>query len=208
LRNLLSDLTVFMNSAEDLDPLVRLAVGHYQFEAIHPFADGNGRTGRVLNLLHLVEYGLLDVPVLYLSRFILDNRQQYYKGLRSVTEDHAWQDWILFMIEGVRSAAQNTLAKVGEVLVSMNHAAELIRRENSRIYTKDLVEAVFTLPYCKAQFLIDARITAQRKTASRYLQELARIGVLRELRSGREKYFINDRLIDMMMGVEFSKLDT
>lgn len=194
IRDKLSNLEQFIHAQDDLDPLVKMAVMHYQFEAIHPFEDGNGRTGRILNLLYLVEQGLLDIPVLFLSRYIIANKVGYYEGLRGVTERHAWEPWILFMLQAVESTAQQTFAQVTRIRELMEQVREQVHQQAPSIYSKDLVEVIFRHPYTKIQFLVDAGI-AKRQTASSYLQTLASLGVLRPSKQGREMYYINDALL-------------
>ncbi|MDV7211334.1 Fic family protein [Azotobacter beijerinckii] len=194
IRDLLGNLEQFIHAEDDLDPLVKMAVLHYQFEAIHPFADGNGRTGRILNLLFLVEKGLLDIPVLFLSRYIIANRLDYYQGLRRVTEEQDWESWILFMLRAVESTAQQTFDQVTRILALMESVREQVQHEAPGIYSKDLVELIFRQPYTKIQFVVDLGL-AKRQTASSYLQTLAGLGLLREHKVGREKYYINDALL-------------
>lgn len=193
IRDKLANLDQFIHADDGLDPLVKMAVMHYQFEAIHPFPDGNGRTGRILNLLFLVEQQLLDIPVLFLSRYIITHRQDYYAGLRGVTEAQDWERWVLFMLKAVESTAQQTFEQVNRILALMEEVRERVQREAESIYSKDLVEAIFMQPYTKIAFLVEAGI-AKRQTASRYLQTLAAMGILREEQVGREKYYINDAL--------------
>ncbi|WP_341905103.1 Fic family protein [Polaromonas sp. YR568] len=194
IRDKLSNLEKFIHAQDDLDPLVKMAVMHYQFEAIHPFPDGNGRTGRILNLLYLVDQKLLDIPVMFLSRYIIANRPAYYEGLRGVTERQEWESWILYMLRAIESTAQQTYEQVSRIRDLMEQVRERVQRESPVVYSKDLVEAIFRHPYTKIQFLVDAGI-AKRQTASSYLQALAGLGVLRELKHGREKYYINDALL-------------
>jgi len=193
IRDKLSNLEKFIHADDDLDPLIKMAVMHYQFEAIHPFPDGNGRTGRILNLLYLVEKQLLDIPVLFLSRYIIANKADYYLGLRGVTERQDWESWVLYMLRAVESTAQQTFDQVTRILMLMEEVQIKVRAEAENIYSKDLIELIFRQPYTKIQFLVDAGI-AKRQTASRYLQTLAGLGVLREEQIGREKYYINDAL--------------
>lgn len=135
----------------DLDPLVRMAVAHYQFEAIHPFDDGNGRTGRILNLLYLIQRRLLDIPVLYLSRFIIQNKQDYYKGLLRVTETQDWEQWVLYMLGGIEETARWTTNRIHAIRDLFEETCERSRRElPSRVYSKELMELVFTQPYCRS----------------------------------------------------------
>lgn len=181
----------------EIDPLVRMAAGHYQFEAIHPFTDGNGRTGRVINLLYLVEQGLLDIPVLYLSRHILRNKADYYSGLQSITETGAWEPWLLYMLGGVTETARWTMNKIVAVRGLLEDTTERMRRDASAIYSRELAELVFVRPYCRIAHVVEAGL-AKRQTASVYLKELAAIGILREHKMGREKVFLNPAFIDLL----------
>jgi Fic family protein len=199
IRDKLSNLEKFIHADDDLDPLVKMAVMHYQFEAIHPFPDGNGRTGRILNLLFLVEKGLLDIPVMFLSRYIIAHRAAYYEGLRRVTEEQDWENWLLYMLRAVESTAQQTFDQVNRIRDLMEQVRERVQREAPGVYSKDLIEVIFKQPYTKIQFVVDAGI-AKRQTASGYLQTLAGLGVLRESKHGREKYYINDALLAELVG--------
>lgn len=181
----------------EVDPLVRMAAGHYQFEAIHPFTDGNGRTGRVINLLYLVEQGLLDIPVLYLSRHILRNKADYYSGLQSVTETGAWEPWLLYMLSGVTETARWTMNKILAVRGLLEETTERMQRDASQIYSRELAELVFVRPYCRITHVVEAGL-AKRQTASVYLKQLAAIGILREQKIGREKIFLNPAFIDLL----------
>jgi Fic family protein len=181
----------------DIDPLVRMAAGHYQFEAIHPFTDGNGRTGRVINLLYLVEQGLLDIPVLYLSRHILRNKADYYGGLQAITETGAWEPWLLYMLSGVTETARWTMNKVLAVRGLLEDTTERMRRDASQIYSRELAELVFVRPYCRITHVVEAGL-AKRQTASVYLKQLAAIGILREHQVGREKIFLNPAFIELL----------
>jgi len=198
LREKLSNLEHFIYAQEDVEPLIKLAVMHYQFEAIHPFADGNGRTGRILNILFLVEQGLLDMPVLFLSHYILENKNDYYDGLRSVTEEGQWEQWILYILKGIEITAKETSAQIDAILALMEMVKTVIREKAEKIYSKELLEMIFMHPYCKIKFLEQAGI-AKRQTASTYLQTLAEIGVLRSEKIGRENYYINDALLHILM---------
>lgn len=198
IREKLANLEQFIHAQDGLDPLVKMAVMHYQFEAIHPFEDGNGRTGRIVNLLYLVEQGLLDIPVLFLSRYIIANKPGYYEGLRGVTERQDWESWILYMLRAVESTAQQTFDQVTRIRLLMEQVREQVQQQAPGIYSKDLIEAIFQHPYTKIQFLVDANI-AKRQTASSYLQTLAGLGVLRSIKQGREMYYINDALFSELV---------
>lgn len=183
--------------AEEIDPLIRMAAGHYQFEAIHPFTDGNGRTGRIINLLYLIDQGLLEIPVLYLSRHILRNRADYYSGLQSITETGAWEPWLLYMLNGVTETARWTMNKILAIRALLEETTERMRRDAGQIYSRELAELVFVRPYCRIAHVVEAGL-AKRQTASVYLKALAAIGILREHKIGREKIFLNPAFIDLL----------
>jgi len=191
----------FMHDATDVDPLVRLAVQHYQFEAIHPFVDGNGRTGRILNILFLVEHGLLDSPILYLSRFIIQNKAAYYRLLKLVTHEQDWESWIMFILDGVEETCTWTTDKIKSIRELMEHTGEFVQERLPKTYTWELVEVLFKQPYCRIGNLVDAGI-AKRQTASVYLKQLCEIGVLREIKSGRETIFVHPKYIELLTGEE------
>lgn len=198
LREKLANWEKFIHAQETIDPLIRMAVAHYQFEAIHPFLDGNGRTGRVLNELMLIEQGLLDLPVLYLSRYIIRNRADYYRLLLAVTREAVWEEWILYVLRGVNQTATWTTEKIAALRALMSAAADHIRAELPKLYSHELVELVFMQPYCRIQNVVSAGI-AKRQTASVYLKSLVDIGVLREVEAGREKLFLHPKLLDLLL---------
>lgn len=197
LRDLLSNWEKFLHGADSIDPVIRMAVQHYQFEAIHPFIDGNGRTGRVLNLLFLVDRGLLDLPVLYLSRAILQRRSEYYRLLLRVTTEGEWEPWTLFMLGAVTETARWTTEKIAVVRELIDTTAAFVSKEAPTIYTRELVELLFEQPYCRIGNVVDAGL-AKRQTASVYLQRLAEIRVLVETKQGRDKIFLNPRLLAVL----------
>ena len=191
----------FMQHSTDIDPLVRLAVQHYQFEAIHPFADGNGRTGRILNILFLVQQGLLDTPILYLSRYIISHKAAYYRLLQNVTREQAWSQWIMFVLNGVEETCTWTTEKIKAIRELMEHTAEFVQSKLPKIYTWELVELLFKQPYCRIGNLVDAGV-AKRQTASVYLKQLCDAGVLKEIKSGRENIFVHPKYIELLTGEE------
>ena len=197
LRDKLANWERYIHEAEDVDPLIRLAVMHYQFEAIHPFTDGNGRTGRVLNLLYLVDKGLLDIPVLYLSRYIIGNKRAYYDRLLAVTTEEAWEAWILYMLEAVRETADWSTARIRAIRELLDQTAERIRRDLPKIYSRELVEVIFVHPYCRIGDLVSAGI-AKRQAASVYLKTLTEQGLLQEMKAGRENLYINPALLALV----------
>jgi Fic family protein len=197
LRNLLANWERFLHEATELDPLVRLAAAHYQFEAIHPFTDGNGRTGRILNSLFLIQENLLTLPVLYLSRYIIQHKADYYQLLRAVTKTEAWEPWILFMLSGVEETARWTRAKVEALRALQVHTATYVRQAAPKIYSHELLDVIFELPYCRIQNVTQRGI-AVRQTASGYLKELVKLGVLEERPVGREKLFVHPKLMQLL----------
>lgn len=197
LRDKLANWERFIHQQDALDPLVRLAVAHYQFEAIHPFTDGNGRTGRVLNSLFLIETGLLTLPILYLSRYMLQHRADYYRLLLGVTREQAWEAWLLFMLQGIEETALWTLNKITAIRGLMTHTIEYVQSALPMIYSRELLDLIFEQPYCRIANLVSAGI-AQRQTASEYLKKLESIGVLRQEQVGREKLFIHSHLMQLL----------
>jgi Fic family protein len=205
LRELLANWERFLHGAdrlpaERLDPLIRMSVAHYQFEAIHPFTDGNGRTGRVLNSLFLVEQELLPMPILYLSRYIIAHKLDYYRLLLGVThgnDQSGWEPWLLFMLRGVEETATWTTAKIAAIRRLAQETAELVRDTLPKIYSRELVDVVFEQPYCRISNVVEAGI-AGRQAASRYLKAIVSIGVLREQAFGREKLFVHSKLLDLL----------
>ncbi|MDE0478105.1 MAG: Fic family protein [Gammaproteobacteria bacterium] len=187
----------YIHEAEKIDPLIRLAVMHYQFEAIHPFVDGNGRTGRVLNLLFLVDKGLLDIPVLYLSRYIIGNKALYYRHLLAVTTEQDWETWILFMLEAVKTTAEWTTAKIQAIRELLDETASEIRRKLPKIYSRELVELIFVNPYCRVNDVVKAGI-GRRQTAAVYLNALAAEDILEKVKAGRENLYINPPLLALL----------
>ena len=197
LRTKLANWERYLHEARDTDPLIRMAIGHYQFEAIHPFTDGNGRTGRVLNSLFLIQEELLTLPILYLSRYIIRNKVDYYRLLLDVTREQAWEPWLLYMLRGIEETARWTTAKIAAIRELSKLTIEHVRLNAEKIYTRELVDVIFEQPYCRIQNLVEQNI-AGRQAASRYLKQLADIGVLRETTLGREKLFIHPRLMQLL----------
>jgi Fic family protein len=197
LRNMLANWERFLHEPSGLDPVVRMAMAHYQFEAIHPFTDGNGRTGRVLNSLYLVQTELLTLPILYLSRYIIARKSQYYRLLLEVTRDQAWEPWLLFMLEAVEETARWTTGKIAAIRTLAEHTRNYVRDARPKIYSHELIDTIFAQPYCRISNL-DAAGIAKRQTASVYLKQLADLGILEERRVGREKLFIHPRLMALL----------
>ena len=197
LRDLLDNWERFLHQNDEIDPLIKMAVAHYQFEAIHPFHDGNGRTGRVLNILYLIDVGLLTLPILYLSRFIVQNKQDYYRLLNAVTRTGEWEEWVLYMLKGVEETATWTTCKIEAVRRLIEHTSEFIKPRLPKIASYELVEIIFQQPYCRIGNLVANNI-AKRQTASVYLKQLCDIGVLEEIQVGKEKLFVHPKLIQLI----------
>lgn len=197
LRDLLSNWEQFIHAPAETDPLVRLAMMHYQFEAIHPFTDGNGRTGRILNILYLIESGLLELPVLYLSRHIINNKPDYYSLLQAVTVNQNWEDWICYVLGGILETANWTTSKIRAIRNSMIATAEFIRSALPSIYSREIIDLIFMQPYSRISNVVDAGL-AKRQTASTYLKQLSDVHVLAEVKAGREKLFIHPALIRLL----------
>jgi Fic family protein len=197
IRDKLANLEQFINDASELDPLVRMAVMHYQFEAIHPFPDGNGRVGRILNILQLQAEGLMDVPILYLSRYIIENKAAYYRGLSGVTETGDWESWVLYMLRGVEAMAHVTRQRIEAVIALMAQAAVSAEKVLPKVQVPAILDVVFRHPYCKVRFLEEAGL-GSRPTCTKYLRMLVSAGLLREQPVWRENYFINDAFFEAL----------
>jgi len=198
IRDMLGDLEKYIHEEDGLDPLIKLPLLHYQFEAIHPFMDGNGRTGRILNLLYLTLHGLLDYPVLYLSKFIIENKNDYYRLLRGVTSNQEWEPWILFMLNGIEETAiysRDKILAIKELMdTTVDRARDLLP---SKVFSKELIELLFERPYTKIQHLMDKDI-AKRETASMYLKELESVHLLKSQRVGKEFLYLNTGLYELL----------
>jgi Fic family protein len=197
LRAMLANWERFLHESTEFDPLIRMAAAHYQFEAIHPFTDGNGRTGRVLNTLFLIQENVLTLPILYLSRYIIAHKPDYYRLLLDVTRTERWEPWLLFILEGVEDTARWTCGKIEAMRLLEDETVDYVRRAAPKIYSRELVELLFEQPYCRIQNVTERGI-AERQTASVYLKKLVELGVLEERVSGREKLFIHPKLMQML----------
>lgn len=197
IREKLVNLEKFINEDESIDPLIKMALLHYQFEAIHPFADGNGRTGRILLLLYLKLSGLLDTPAIYLSEYIIKNKADYYKCLRGVSEKNDWENYILYMLDMIEVTSNKGLTRLNEITTAITKTADEIKAKLPKIYSKDLVEILFRLPYTKRQHLIDENI-GNPKTVGNYLQTLEKHGFLKSVKVGKEKLYLNEQLLNIL----------
>lgn len=198
---ILSLLTNFINhynqKDDDLSPLINLAILHYQFESIHPFYDGNGRTGRILNILYLILNGLIDVPILYLSSYIIKNKPEYYRLLNRTNREGTWEEWILYMLKAVESTSKDTIARIVSIKNQLDSTILNVQEKAPKIYRKELVELLFEQPYSKIDFVVD-KLNVERKAASRYLKELENIGIVASQKVGRETLYINKDLIEIL----------
>lgn len=200
--DLMSNLEKYINddSISDVDTLIKMAVIHYQFESIHPFYDGNGRTGRIINILYLVQKELLDIPILYMSRYITQNKADYYKVLQGVRTNNDWESLVLYLLKGVEVTAEETIDLIIEVKNLMQSYKEKLRNELPKIYSQDLLNNLFKNPYTKIEFLEkDLKIT--RQTASNYLDKVSKLGLLEKTKIGKTNYYINTKLIKVLMNV-------
>jgi len=197
IREKMANLEAFINENDTIDPLIKMAVSHYQFEAIHPFSDGNGRTGRILLLLQLKLEKLLDVPALFLSEYIIEHKEMYYEGLRTVTENNDWSKFILYMLDMVETSAISGLERLESIIQLMETTGQEIRKRLPKVYSKDLVEVLFKLPYTKRQYLIDIDLGTP-KTVGNYLRALEEEGFLKSVRVGKEKLYLNQALMNIL----------
>ena len=196
--NLLSDFVNHFNQKdEELSPLINLAILHYQFESIHPFYDGNGRTGRILNILYLILNDLIEVPILYLSSYIIENKPEYYRLLNQTNRTGNWEEWILFMLKAIENTSNSTIRRISDIRNQLDLTVEIVKAELPKIYSKELVELIFELPYSKIEFVVN-RLKIERKAASRYLRALESIGVVESQKVGRETVYINKKLVDIL----------
>jgi len=196
--DLMTNLERFINddTMSDFDPLVKMAIIHYQFESIHPFYDGNGRTGRIINVLYLVMKDLLNLPVLYLSRYIIMNKGNYYKFLQEVRETDDWENWLLYMMEGVEQTSKETIILIKKIRELIFEYKNLLR-DNYKFYSQDLLNNLFKHPYTKIEF-IEKDLGVSRITAAKYLNELAKDGLLIKQKLGTGNYYINEGLMNLL----------
>jgi len=197
---LMSNLEKVINEESffPVDPLVKMAVIHYQFESIHPFYDGNGRTGRIINILYMILQNLLDIPVLYLSRYIIKTKDEYYRLLQSVRDTGDWEEWILYMLLGVEVTAKDTIVLIEAIRSLMVMYKNIIRDKHPKIYSQDLLNNLFKHPYTKIDFL-EKDLNISRQTAAKYLDELSESGLLKKEKIGRHNFYINDPLFKVFL---------
>ena len=198
--SLMANLVDYINIDDlcDADPLVKMAIIHHQFESIHPFYDGNGRTGRIINILYLVAKDLLDLPVLYLSRYIIQHKAEYYQQLQQVRETNEWEPWLLYMLEGIVQTAQSTISLIKGIKTQMQSYKQQIREQLPKIYRQELLNNLFRHPYTKIEFIVDD-LGVSRITATKYLDQLTEYGFLHKEKIGRTNYYVNQPLCDLLI---------
>ncbi|TLD86177.1 Fic family protein [Helicobacter sp. MIT 05-5294] len=195
---LMNNLESYINEdLDNFDPLIKLAIIHYQFETIHPFYDGNGRVGRILNILYLVFKERLDTPILYLSAYIIKHKDKYYHLLEQVSKNAAWNEWIVYILQGIEKTSIATIQRIKDIDKAMKDAAEVLQNNADKIYSKDLIEALFFYPYTKIEFL-EKKLKISRQSASKYLKTCEKLTLLECIKIGRNKYFINVRLFKIL----------
>ena len=201
IREKLANLEKFINENETIDPLIKMAILHYQFEAIHPFSDGNGRTGRILLLLYLKLSGLLNTPAIYLSEYIIKNKIEYYRCLKDVTEKNEWEGYVLYMLDMIEETANKGLKRLNKITLAMEETATEIKKKLPKVYSKDLIEILFRLPYTKRQHLVEENI-GNLKTVGNYLIALEENGFLKSEKVGKEKLYLNQKLLEILENKE------
>lgn len=206
--NLMGNLEKFINNNKmsELDPLIKMALLHFQFETIHPFYDGNGRTGRILNILYLVQQDLLDLPILYLSRYIIQRKADYYRLLQEVRDKGNWEEWVIYILEGVEQTAKETINVIANIRDMMQDFKHRMRSQLPKIYSQDLLNNIFKHPYTKIEFVMDD-LGVQRKTASRYLDQLVEKDFLNRKKIGRSNFYINDPLFNLFSPKKGTKIE-
>ena len=198
--SLTGNLIDFIHAGDGLDPLLRMAIAHHQFESIHPFYDGNGRTGRILNLLMLQREGLLDLPVLYLSRYITTTKPDYYRLLQTVREENRWAEWCLYLLRGVAVTSRSAIALVKAFRDLMLRTKHDMRERLPKLYSQDLLNNLFRYPYTKIEF-VERELGVSRITATKYLDQLTKAGFLRKQKMGKTNFYINEPLFALLSGV-------
>ena len=199
IQNLMDNLEQYINNPDmdDYDTLVKMAIIHYQFESIHPFYDGNGRTGRIINILYLMLNGLLELPILYMSSYIINNKSDYYRLLSEVRIQNSWENWILYMLDGIEQTSKESIKLIANINVTIAEVKLSLKNKLPKLYSKDLLELIFKHPYTKIGFLVN-ELGVTRKTATSYLRAIEDIGILESMKVGRDVYFINKQLFSLL----------
>ena len=196
---LLKNLENYINANDDIDPLIKMAVIHYQFESIHPFYDGNGRTGRIINILYLILNRLLDIPILYLSSYIIKNKQDYYRLLQEIRTKDSWEEWIIYLLKGVEETSLNTIEIIKNIRILMEETKTKLQTDLPKIYSRDLLDILFLHPYTKIEFLTE-RMNISRQTASNQLSRICKIGILKKKKIWKSNFYINTKLYNLLAG--------
>ena len=198
INRLMANLEKYINEdLDELDPLIRLAVIHYQFETIHPFYDGNGRTGRIINVLYLTHKKLLDLPILYLSAYIIKNKSKYYELLENVSKNGEWNEWVEYMLNGIEHTAEASVTLIKEIDDAIREFGELLQEKEWIVYSKDFVELLFSYPYTKIES-VEKKLNISRQTASKYLKICEKLDAFKCVKLGRINYFVNLRLFEIL----------
>ena len=197
IRKLLDNLEQYINTNDGIDPLIKMAIIHYQFETIHPFYDGNGRTGRIINILYLVLNELLDLPILYLSSYIIKHKADYYRLLQEVRTKGSWEEWIIYILEGIEQTATKQVQLINDIKELMDKTKEKLKSELPKIYSKDLLEVLFIHPYTKIDMLVD-NLELHRDTASKHLKAMEKIGILNSVQIKNSKFYVNVKLFELL----------
>lgn len=200
IADLMENLVAYINDDQlcDADPLVKMAIIHHQFESIHPFYDGNGRTGRIINMLYLVANDLLDLPILYMSRYLIQTKARYYEELQAVRDTGNWEAWLLYMLEGISQTARQTIDLISRIRELMQYTKHRMREECPKIYRQELLNNLFNHPYTKIEFVMDD-LGVSRITATKYLDELVNTGLLDKTKVGRSNFYINTPLMSLFL---------
>ena len=197
IRKLLDNLEQYINTNDGIDPLIKMAIIHYQFETIHPFYDGNGRTGRIINILYLVLNELLDLPILYLSSYIIKHKADYYRLLQEVRTKGSWEEWIIYMLEGIEQTATKQVQLINDIKELMDNTKQKLKAELPKIYSKDLLEVLFIHPYTKIDMLVD-NLELHRDTASKHLKAMEKIGILNSVQIKNTRFYVNVKLFELL----------
>ena len=198
IREKLANLEQFLHYHDEIDPLIKMSIAHYQFEAIHPFTDGNGRTGRILNMLYLMHEKLLNLPILYLSRYIIKTKEDYYRLLLGITQHQDWISWIMYILTGIIQTCEWTIHKIEAIRTLHQDTSDYVKVTAPTVYSRELIDAIFEQPYIRIGTVVNKQI-AKRQTASNYLAKLVELGVLQQVEAGREKLFLHQHLIDLLV---------
>jgi len=203
IKTLLANLVSYINDEQrsELDPLIKMAIIHHQFESIHPFYDGNGRTGRIINILYLVKNDLLDLPILYLSRYIVRTKSEYYRLLQTVRDNNDWENWVLYIIKGIEQTAKETIGFINQIKTLVFATKQRMREELPRIYSQELLNNLFFHPYTKVQFVVE-QVGVSRITATKYLNQLTEHGFVSKHKMGRNNYYVNEPLVKLIIEQE------